>query len=491
MENYHTKQFETASAEPEASSMIETFRAVGYSIETAIADIIDNSISAGAKNVWIDYVWRGPETVIAIMDDGCGMDNDELIQAMRPGSVNPLADRVETDLGRFGLGLKTASFSQCRKFCVASRKNGIENLWSWDLDFVNHVKAWKLIRYCPEINELRGKFDSFVNGTMILWWDIDRLTKDTSTDKDSSKADFFATMEKVKKHLSMVFHRFLEDGLKIFLRDRKIEAWDPFMIGYEGLQARPGVELDGGNVKIKGFVLPHRSKLTPEEYNYGKGPKDSWSAHQGFYIYRNRRLLVAGDWLGHFKREVHYDLCRIKIDLPNNLDDEWQIDIKKSVARPPARNRNEINAVAREVRAHAIEVYRHKGKVIKRKLLADEYFPFWEERIRHGKRFYTLNRKHPVIKDLLSSGNELSDQIEKALQFIEETIPVPLITLQENENEKPHGQPFEGKNIDVVIGVMKSMYESMVNSGENPEHARARIANIEPFNFYLEHLEHL
>lgn len=491
MEAIYKKEYETASAEPEAASMIETFRAVGYSIETAIADIIDNSISASAKNVWIDYLWKGPESILAIMDDGCGMDNEELIQAMRPGSVSPLAERDATDLGRFGLGLKTASFSQCRKFCVISKKNDVESFWSWDLDYVNHVKAWKLIRYCPEINELREKFNNISSGTMVLWWDIDRLTKDTSAEKDSSKADFFATMEKVKKHLSMVFHRFIEEGFKIYLRDRMIKPWDPFMIGYDGLQPRPGVELDNGSVIIKGFVLPHRSKLTPAEYNYGKGPKDSWSAHQGFYIYRNKRLLVAGDWLGHFKREVHYDLCRIRIDLPNNLDDEWQIDIKKSVARPPARIRNEINAIAREVRAHAIEVYRHKGKVIKRKLLSDEYFPFWEEKTRHGKRFYTLNRKHPVIIDLLSERSEISQQIEKVLQFIEETVPVPLITLQENENEKPHGQPFEGKSADVVVGVMKAMYEKMISTGDTPDYAKARIANIEPFNFYLEFLEHL
>jgi hypothetical protein len=482
---------QSTPAEPEASSMIETFRAVGYSIETAIADIIDNSVSAGSKNVWIDYVWKGPETIIAIMDDGSGMDNEELIQAMRPGSVNPLAEREATDLGRFGLGLKTASFSQCRKFCVISKKNGIENFWAWDLDYVNYVKAWKLIRYCPEINELRNKFDSIGNGTMVLWWDIDRLTKDTSAEKDSSKAYFYTTMEKVKKHLSMVFHRFIEEGFKIYLRDRKIEPWDPFMIGYEGLQARPGVELDNGNVIIKGFVLPHRSKLTPEQYNYGKGPKDSWSAHQGFYIYRNKRLLVAGDWLGYFKREVHYDLCRIKIELPNNLDDEWQIDIKKSIARPPSKIRELLMAVAKEVRAHAVEVYRHRGRKINPGPIRPDFYSIWEQRVRHGKRFYKLNREHPILKDLLQKNNGFSKQFEKALEFIEETVPIPLITLQENENEKPHGQPFEGRNIDVVVGVMKVMYENMVSNGETPEHAKARIKNIEPFNFYLEYLEHL
>jgi len=478
-------------AEPEATAMIETFRAVGYSIETAIADIIDNSISAGARNVWIDYVWRGPDTVIAIMDDGCGMDNEELIQSMRPGSVSPLAERDVTDLGRFGLGLKTASFSQCRKFCVISKKNGVENCWAWDLDYVNYVKEWKLIRYCPEISDLETKIGDINNGTVILWWDIDRLTKDTSTDHESSRSDFLSTMEKVKKHLSMVFHRFIEDGLNIYLRGRRIQAWDPFMIGIEGSQVRPDAILENGKVTVKGFVLPHRSKLTPEEYNYGKGPKDSWSAHQGLYIYRNRRLLVAGDWLGLFKREVHYDLCRIKIDLPNNLDEDWQIDIKKSVARPPARIKNQIVAIAKDVRAHAIEVYRHKGKVIKRKLVIDEYFPIWEERTRHGKRFYKINRDHPLVNGLLSTSGELKQEIDKVIQFIEETIPVPLITIQESENEKPHGQPFEGIDHNAIKETMQKLFNGFVSSGLSIEKAKARILNTEPYNFYPEYIEFL
>jgi len=484
-------KIESTSAEPEASSMIETFRAIGYSIETAIADILDNSISAGAQNIWIDYLWKGPETIIGFMDDGCGMTNQELIQAMRPGSVSPLTEREGHDLGRFGLGLKTASFSQCRKFCVVSKKNTENSYWTWDLDYVNQEKAWKLIKYKPEGIDFLKQWNDLQTGTTLLWWDIDRLTKDTLTDKESSKADFFATMEKVKKHLSMVFHRYIEEGVNIWLRDRKIVPWDPLMIGFEGLQARPETLLDEGKVRIKGFVMPHRSKLSAEQYNYGKGPKDSWSAHQGFYIYRNRRLLVAGDWLGLFKREVHYDLCRIRVDLPNNMDDEWQIDIKKSVARPPTRIREPLLAVAKDVRAQAVEVYRHKGKVVKRKLARDEYFPFWEEKTRHGKRFYKLNRDHPMLKELLQNANGLTNQFEKVLQFIEETVPVPLITLQENENEKPHGQPFEGKNHDVVLDVMKTIYVNFLAEGLQPEQAIARIANMEPFNFYLEYLEHL
>lgn len=483
---------ESTSAEPEASSMIETFRAIGYSIETAIADIIDNSITAGAKNIWVDYDWKGPDTSLSILDDGYGMNNEQLIQAMRPGSKNPLDDRSIDDLGRFGLGLKTASFSQTRKFTVVSKALDYKPVfWSWDLDYVNREKAWKLIRYIPNQDKWLEKIDSVITGTCVIWWDLDRLTKDTSEESEEAKSKFLAIMDSVKSHLSMVFHRYMDEGLKIYFRDRLVKQWDPFMIGIDGLQTKPETRLEGGSIKIKGFVLPHRSKLSPEQYNEGKGPKDSWTAHQGFYVYRNRRLLVAGDWLGLFKREVHYDLCRIQIDLPNNFDDHWQIDIKKSIARPPSIYREQILALAKDVRNQAVEVYRHKGKVLKRKLASDEYFPFWEERTRHGKRFYKINRNHPLLAELYSKSGDLIKDIEKVIQFIEETIPVPLITLQESENEKPHGQPFEGIDHNAIKDTMQKLFNGFVSSGLSVEKAKARILNTEPFNFYPEYIEFL
>jgi hypothetical protein len=483
---------QTVSATPEASSMIETFRAIGYSIETAIADIIDNSITAGAKNIWIDYDWKGSNTTLSILDDGLGMDNEELIQAMRPGSKNPLEERNRDDLGRFGLGLKTASFSQSRKFTVYAKSKSHEpNFWTWDLDFVNQEQAWKLIRFIPNEEKWSQIIESVETGTCVIWWDLDRLTKHTSEESEDAKAKFMETMDSVKSHLSMVFHRYIDEGLKIFFREREIKSWDPFMIGVDGLQTKPETRLEGGSIRIKGFVLPHRSKLSAEQYNYGKGPKDNWTAHQGFYVYRNRRLLVAGDWLGLFKREVHYDLCRIQVDLPNNFDNDWQIDIKKSIARPPSIYREQILSLAKEARNQAVEVYRHKGKVLKRKLASDEYFPFWEERARHGKRFYKINRNHPLLNELLSKSGDLRKEIEKVIQFIEETIPVPLITLQENENEKPHGQPFEGIDHNSIKETMQKLFKGFVSSGLSIEKAKARILNTEPYNFYPEYIEFL
>lgn len=482
----------STSAEPEASSMIETFRAIGYSIETAIADIVDNSITAGAKNVWIDYEWRGADSSLSILDDGSGMNNDLLIQAMRPGSKNPLDERSINDLGRFGLGLKTASFSQTRKFTVLSKASNYNPVfWSWDLDYVNQVQAWKLIRYMPDEKQSFAKLEAMDSGTCVIWWALDRLTKDTSEESEEAKSKFLETMDSVKTHLSMVFHRYIDDGLTIHFRGRPIIAWDPFMKGVEGLQTKPETRLEGGLITVKGFILPHRSKLSAEEYNLGKGPKDSWTAHQGFYIYRNKRLLVFGDWLGLFKKEVHYDLCRIQIDLPNNFDSEWQIDIKKSIARPPTLYRPHIIALAKEVRNQAVEVYRHKGKVIKRRLAVDEFFPIWEEKVRHGKRFYRINRNHPIINDTVQGNASYRKDMEKILQFIEETIPVPLITLQESENERPHGQPFEGIDHHAIKETMQKLYNGFVSNGLSIEKAKARILNTEPYNFYPEYIEFL
>ncbi|NTV98324.1 MAG: ATP-binding protein [Chlorobiaceae bacterium] len=479
-------------AEPDASSMIETFRSIGYSIETAIADIVDNSISAGARTVWIDFCWAGPGTVLSIMDDGKGMGSDEIIEAMRPGSINPLAARSGYDLGRFGLGLKTASFSQCRKFCIRSRKNEDGTaFWSWDLDHVNKVKAWQLVRQCPESDFSVERFNGLEHGTEVLWWDIDRLVQGAGEDDTRSKDHFNAVMVMVKAHLGMVFQRFLDDGLTIFMRDKKVESWDPFMTGFQGTQVRPEQYLEDGQVRLKGFVLPHRSRLEPEAYEYGKGPKGNWSAHQGFYVYRNRRLLVAGDWLGLFKREIHYDLCRIRIDLPNTLDHEWQIDIKKSVARPPARLLDEILAFAKDVRAQAIEVYKHRGKVIRKKLAVHEFHPLWEEKVKLGKRFYRINRTHPLVKDMLGSCGSAGKQIEGVLQMLEEMVPIPLMTLRENENERPLGLPYESTGNAVVKEAMLLMYQNMLTDRISPDIAKARIAGIEPFNLYPEYLEDL
>ena len=484
-------KYQTTSAIPEASSMIETFRAIGYNIETAIADIIDNSISANAKNIWINFEWKGSKTWLSIKDDGIGMNDAELIQAMRPGSKNPLQECNQKDLGRFGLGLKTASFSQARRLTVLSKKVGYNSVfWTWDLDFVNKTGNWDLIKYLPDEN-LETEISKLVTGTIVLWNDIDRVVKDFNQDDSKAEFNFNQTMEQVKKHLAMVFHKFIEQGkINIYFQDKKVNAWNPFLSNEKATQEFPSEKIQNGKVKIEGFVLPHKSKISEETYKNAEGVK-GWNEQQGFYIYRNERLLLAGDWLGLFRKEEHYKLARIQIELPNTLDESWQIDIKKSIARPPLVFREQIRAYALKVRQQAVEVYRHKGKSVKQ-IAGQKFVPLWVDHKRGDKWFYKINRENPILTKIKEQAKKDSDKaIEMLLRFIEETIPSKSIYIKESEQPELQGTPFEDTNHEIIRTTMQAMYSSLIKQGKTDEEAKAIISNIEPFNNFIHFLEFL
>ena len=164
---------------PDPGALIESLRSFGYSLEASVADIVDNSITAGARNIHIQFSWHGEQSTIAIMDDGCGMTEDKLVNAMRPGSRSPLEERDPADLGRFGLGLKTASFSQCRKLSVGSKAAGHEpGIRIWDLDYVNQCGEWRLKKLDPRgCDSTFSALNTSKSGTIVLWEQIDRLVK--------------------------------------------------------------------------------------------------------------------------------------------------------------------------------------------------------------------------------------------------------------------------------------------------------------------------
>jgi hypothetical protein len=481
-------KYKTTSAIPEAASMIETFRAIGYNIETAVADIIDNSISAGAKNVWISFDWLGSATWLAVKDDGSGMNDKELIQALRPGSKNPLSDRSSSDLGRFGLGLKTASFSQARKLTVISKKEKVASVyWTWDLDFVKQTGNWDLIKYLPD-EKFEMEISKLKSGTIVIWNDIDRVVKDFKQDDNKTLDTFLTVMMKVKNHLSMVFHRFIErKEINIFFQDEKIIAWNPFLQNEPTTQIFPKEIIQNGKVAIEGYVLPHKSKISEKQYKIAEGAK-GWNEQQGFYIYRNERLLLAGDWLGLFRKEEHYKLTRIQIDLPNTLDAEWQIDIKKSVASPPLIFREQIKAYALKVRAQAVEVYRHKGKNVK-PYQGQKFVPLWIDHKRGDKWFFKINREHPLIEKInKQANNNPVKAIDTLLKFIEETIPTKSIYIRESEQPEAQGKPFEGIKHDDIWNLMKTIFDSLITQGKTKEEAKAVLVNLEPFNHYPEYI---
>ncbi len=304
--------------------MLESLRAFGYTIQTAIADLIDNSISAETKNVWLQFDWDGSESCISIRDDGKGMTEEELVNAMRLGSRDPLQQRDAKDLGRFGLGLKTASFSQCRRLTVRTKAVAQNSaIRRWDLDYVGQTGEWRLLRSGASGSEKRlTALEQMESGTVVLWESIDRVVGGTKTDDSKDHSRFLEMIEDVEKHLAMVFHRFLErkNKLQIWINQRLIEPWNPFLTNEKATQWLPEENLyfQEDRVVVQPYVLPHHSKVDSQTYEKATGP-NGWNAQQGFYIYRNERMLVTGDWLGlGLQRDEHCKLARIQVDLPNS-----------------------------------------------------------------------------------------------------------------------------------------------------------------------------
>lgn len=476
-----------AEAVPEPDSMIETFRAIGYTLETAVADIIDNSITAGAKNVWITRTWDGDNSSLCIMDDGHGMNSDECIQAMRPGSKNPLDDRDAIDLGRFGLGLKTASFSQCRKLTLVSKRKGEEAAsWTWDLDYVALSKKWEVLKWIPK--QYGNILDGKKCGTAVIWTNLDRLvTEGTEADDENAKQKFTDALSIVRKHVAMVFHRFLQDGdIKIYWGEDEIEPWDPFCLLEDKTQPYPDDDVSFGEeiVNIKGYVLPHKDEFSSESaYKSAEGIY-GYPAMQGFYVYRGKRMLLAGDWLGMFRKEDHYKLVRIMIDLPNTLDTLWQIDIKKSTAIPPRTCIEFLRSYAKKVRALGVEVFRHKGRIIQHRA-GRKFQEIWNEKKVGNHISFVVNRKHAFVVSLKELAKvDPSKAIDLLLTFVEESIPTKSIYIKESENveeyEAPASETLE-KNLRMMA---ERLYKEKRKDGTPEEKVKEDLKQIAPYHIY-------
>ena len=474
---------QTASAVPGAAAMIETFRAIGYSLETAVADIVDNSISAQARNIYVNRVWKGGESVITVKDDGCGMSSDEIIQAMRPGAQNPLAERSVTDLGRFGLGLKTASFSQCRNLTVMSKKSGNVSWWTWSLDYVAQKDRWELIRWMPDGYE--DALDDVESGTMVIWSYLDRvISMSTRIDDESAKRKFSEAFDRVKRHLSMTYHRFIERGaVKLFWCSREVKPWNPFCLSEGKIQALP-TEYIGENISVKGYVLPHKNNFSSESaYKAAEGVY-GFSAHQGFYVYRGDRLLLAGDWLGLLRKEESYKLVRIQINIPNSVDSDWQIDIKKSKAYPPVGCRQQLESYARKACGLGLEVYKHRGRILKQRA-GHEFQPLWSEKKKDDKWYFVVNREHSMIKSIKQMAHDNPEgAIEILLKFIEESIPTKTIYAKEAKDEETQRQPYSDMDLSVVKEMIERIYNNQLSNGLTPEQAKLSLKQMEPFNDY-------
>jgi len=426
---------------PYAPTLIESTRAIGYTLESAIADIVDNSVSALASCVDIFFFPVG-DSYIAILDDGCGMTADELETAMRYGSQNPNEKREANDLGRFGLGLKTASLSQCRMLTVVGKQGEHIEGRRWDIDHVIDTKDWSLlvldleeeINSVPRIDELK-RLDS---GTLVIWQNLDKL-KVGELDFDRSMGK---KMDDVRSHLSLVFHRYIngEQGLKkmqIRMNNAPIEPADPFLAWRNTqIMADEVMNIEGSAVVIRPYILPHISDLSANEVT-ALGGKEGLRKRQGFYIYRNKRLLVWGTWFRMMRQGELSKLARVQVDIPNELDDLWTLDIKKSTAMPPEAVRNNLTSVIERLAEHSKRTWVYRGK----RETHDSVVHIWDRfKGKQGGFYYSINRDHPLVEIFSGTTPQVKRNVEALLKAIEKSIPlnqlyIDLLSEKQVENE--------------------------------------------------------
>ena len=395
---------QTQEVAPRASVLIESMRDIGYSLETALADIVDNSITAGASNIKLFASINHTSPQIAILDDGQGMDSAEVLSAMRMGSRSPLEERAQTDLGRFGLGLKTASFSQCRRLTLVSRKNGCTNAAIWDFEHVAETDEW-LVEIPDKPEDIPWADKLGKSGTLVLWENLDRVAQDGSSD---AIAHFTKRVDEARSHLELVFHRFLttEPGyrkIQMFLNERQLESFDPFHSSHTATDMGPveRIKVGAHEVTVQTFTLPHHKKVTPEEWERYAGSA-GYVKNQGFYVYRQRRLIIHGTWFGLARQTELTKLARVRIDMPNGLDADWKIDVKKASAQPPYQVKKRLRRIIETLGANSKRVFTRKGQ----KLLSDNRLPVWDRIQNKGEIIYRINPDYPMVAEFALSLSE-------------------------------------------------------------------------------------
>jgi len=390
--------------------MFESIRDMGYSVENAIADLIDNSLAAKSTQIHIDIVFDKANSYIRIEDNGTGMDRERLNDALTFGKkIKSIRD--SDDLGRFGLGLKTASLSQGKRLSVKTAINNKGEIGVWDTDFVtNIVKGWAIKTQPFESTiDLLDKKLICESGTIIVIELLDKLLNEKAEDSDL----FYKKIDAVGDHLSLIFHRYIQGYLvektDIFYQGNQLKPIDPF--AFSKITIKGEGKYYNNSVVVKAYILPHESKMSKADVKKAS-LENGFTFNQGFYLYRTNRLIICGGWLNmgdDMKSVEPTKLCRIMVDIPNMWDDEWGIDVKKSKAMIPNFIYSDVKKIVENAYESSKDRYLHRSK--RRISDTGSYSWIWEARNSVKGKLYKINRKHPLIIQI-SEMEEKKDFVE-------------------------------------------------------------------------------
>lgn len=359
---------------PSAKRLISSMRDLGYEFSDAVAEIVDNSIQAGANVIQVNLHFDGYDSYLTVLDNGVGMTPSEIREAMRFGSMR---DYDQDDLGKFGLGLKTSSLSQCDSLTVSSRNSEKKvqiHSYSWDMDHINKVDRWEILPI--EVDELLNPVVEHLystTGTAVTWEKLNRLLNFQDPAGGRAENDFKRLTQDLKISLGATFHRYLTGEQKskkvmIFVNGELVESWDPFCRAEKNTIELESftipISLDGkkGLVKFRPFVLPAQSQFSSASAHLRAGGPAKWNKQQGFYIYRAGRLLQSGGWCGLRTSDEHSKLARVLVEIPAGFDDLFKVNISKMKINFPREMREEAIHKLAPTLKRANDSYRTQGE---------------------------------------------------------------------------------------------------------------------------------
>ena len=331
----------TFSIQP-SPNIIATLAHSGYKIDTSIADLLDNSLAHNAHNIDIIFNFKSNDIddwTVEIIDDGDGMDSQTLANAFIMGEKSLKDQRESGDHGRYSVGMKTASIAQADYLLVVSKtRNNSFTAKAMDMEFLNENKVWKGYDFdgVPEYSNIIEK-----HGTNVTWKKLKFI--DRSLPLELAKKDLYSKIDMVSSYLGMVFHRFIErNELTIKIQNRVVKPWNPF---YPNVNTKLVDKHEDEFITTKTYILPSKDELTDDEFNdMNRG--DALS-HQGFYIYRNDRMILAGGWLNlkNCKQHQKYNGLRISVDFDSRLDEYFDVGFTKSTIDFPKNITDKLEAV--------------------------------------------------------------------------------------------------------------------------------------------------
>ena len=457
---------------PKASTLMGSLRSMGYSFESAVADVVDNSISAHAQNVQILFPTTPmDELALGILDDGDGMGADVLFESMRYGCLSAEKERSEDDLGRFGIGMKSASLSQCRCLTVVSFEGKTLNSFTWDFNHILETQDWMIqeldnseINKLPYIEKLKVQ----KKGTLVIWQDFDILSNSSGGQVYSSLVDLRSSLENT---LALIYHRYLSGigtpRLHIFINELDIKPQDPFLEQHPKTTVKKEIELDIKDcngvermIKIRPFILPFATELKEKDKQL-IGGIENLRAKQGFYIYRNKRLIIWGTWFGMKQRAELTKNARIRVDIPNSLDNIWSIDIKKQQASIPKQILHRLKKAVEDALDFSVRQQNYRGRTKKVNEVIDY---IWDRKEgRNNTFFYQINRESKLFQFVREKMSEEDYcYMEMLLTEIENNLPIQQLYIDKS-NESISIPEESDERLDDVYQMAVTLATTMMN----------------------------